>query len=380
MPQQTTDNTEQPPAQEAGGGNNTDHATDTLRFEKWLAELGERKGTDLHLTVGNVPMIRLNGKIEPISNEQVLTAEAMESIVSQLLTDDEAARLTSARQIVLSRTLKRVMRFRVHVFYSRGFLAVSLRHLPSEGLPFDQLALPQMVHEFVQAEQGIYLVAGPFDSGRTTTVKGIVGEMNRTQERYIVMLEEPIEYIIPSDKSIVAQREVGKDVASFSEGLAALHDEDVDVVVVSSFAGAEVVEQSLGLAASGRLVIAITDGRHVVGVLEDIRDSVPAPDRPRILNVLADNLLGITTQLLLPRVGGGRVLVAEVMRATNPIKSLIRENKLTLIPNVMQTSRQEGMITLDKSLVEAVKQGVVSLRDAKEHAVDNNQFNLLASH
>ncbi len=355
-------------------------ATDTLHFEKWINELGERKGTDLHLSVGNVPMIRVDGAVEPLLDEALLTVESMEAIVQSLLTENELKQLGHDRQIVVSRTLKKIMRFRIHVMYSRGFLAVSLRHLPDTQFTLETSGLPPMVKEFVTAENGLYIIGGPFDAGRTTAMRTIVSEINNTQKKYIVTLEEPVEYLIPSATSIVVQREIGTDVARFEDGLRALHDEDVDVVVLGALRGGEVLEEVIKLASTGRLVIAIADGSHAVGILESLRDSVPPENRQRVLNTLADVLLGMTTQVLLPRVGGGRVLIAEALRATNPITSLIKENKLALIPNVMQTSRQEGMITMDKALVEAIKQGVVTLQDAKEYAIDLNQFNMLAAH
>ena len=376
------------PQQEAGeqtlsGAENASarqSATDVLHFEKWIGKLGERKATDLHLTVGNVPMLRIDGDIVPLIEEEILTRERIERIVDYVLSERESALFREQKHVLASVTLKKVMRFRLHAFYSRGYPGISLRHLPAKTQQLPELGLPDIVSEFAAAREGLYVVAGPFDSGKTTTVKAIVSELNRTQSKYIVTLEQPIEYLIPSDKSMVVQREIGRDVGSFSEGLEAIRDEDVNVVVVSNMDDAVVVEKVLQLAGAGRLVIGIMDGRHVVGVLEQLRDLFSEPDRQRILRMLSDTLLGITVQLLLARVGGGRALVTEALRATRPIASLIRENKLGQIPNVMQTSGLEGMKTMDRALVDAVKAGSVSLREAQAHAVDIGQFNLLVSH
>jgi len=355
-------------------------ATDILHFEKWLATLGERKATDLHLIAGNVPMIRIDSNIVPLTEENILTVEMVQSIIEHLFSDAEQKQFIKCRNYLKSATLKKIMRFRVHAFYSRGFPGISLRHLPSESKTLAELGMPEIVKEFYSAEQGLYIVAGPFDSGRTTTVKSIISEINHTQSKYIVMLEHPIEYIIPSDKSVIVQREIGRDVESITKGIESIRDEDVDIVVVSSLDDAQTVDEVLQFVGTGRLVIAISEGRHSLGVMENIRDMFSEENRQRILHMLGDSLLGITVQQLLPRVGGGRELVTEVLRATHPIKSLIRENKLSQLPNVIQTSRLDGMRNMDQALAEAVKAGAIGLRDAQSHAVDLNQFNLLVSH
>jgi twitching motility protein PilT len=355
-------------------------ATNTLHFEKWLGELGARRATDLHMTVGNVPALRIDGKITPLANEGVITVESMQNIVETLLNDAEAALLTRERQLVISKTLKKVMRFRIHIFYSRGFLALSLRHLPNEPVPLKNLPHAELLQNITSASQGLYIVAGPFDSGKSTTIRSLVSEINKTQAKYIVTLEEPIEYLIPSNTSVVVQREIGRDVPSFVDGLASLSDEDVNVVMISAIHDGAVLEHATQLAGSGRLVIAAGRGRDVVMVLEELRDLCDQEDRARILHQLADTLLGISVQLLLPKVGGSRTLLTSNLIVTHPIASLIREGTFEQIPNVMQTSREAGMVTMDKALVEAVKQGSVALKDAQEHAIDINQFNVLVSH
>jgi twitching motility protein PilT len=376
MPQKTQEEQPQNNASKDKGAS----ATDILFFEKWLSQLGEKKATDIHLTVGNVPMLRIDGKITPLMDEEILTAERIETIVEHLLNEEELDQLSKNKQLIISRTLKKVMRFRIHFSYSRGFLVLSLRHLSSETRSLKELGVPEITSEVITSDQGLFIVSGSFDSGRTTTVKAQVSEINQTQEKYIVTLENPIEHIIPSDKSVVVQREVGLDVESFEEGLVAIKDEDVNIVVVGSIDTAPVLAHVLDLANTGRLVIAIMEGRHSVGVLEELRDMFDESSRAHILNLLGDTLLGITVQLLLPKVGGGRVMIAEVMRATHPVKSLIHENKFSQIPNIIQTSRSQGMIAMDKALEEAVKEGKITIEHAKEHAVDINQFNLLVSH
>lgn len=357
-----------------------DSPTDLIHFEKWLSILGERAATDLHLTVGNVPVLRVAGEIAPLLDEDILTDERIGRIVAHLLSEEELARLSREREIIVSRTLKKIMRFRIHVFYSRSALAVSLRYLPSNEADLAQLGLPPVVGELAAAAQGLLLITGPFDSGKTTTVKAILSAINRTQKRYIVTIEQPIEYLIPSDQSVIVQREVGLDVKDFASALGDLAEEDANVVVVGRIDNAAVASAALHLANSGRLVIGVCESRYAISLLEEWRDWWPEADRVRRLTLLADTLLGVVAQLLLPRLGGGRMVVAEILRATNPVKSLLRDNKLRQIANVMQTARSEGMISLDAALAAAVKSGQVDLQTAKDHAADPNQFNILISH
>jgi len=360
--------------------NTKQSATDMLYFEKWLSILGERKATDLHLSVGNVPMLRLDGNINPLIEEDVVTTERIQMIVEHLLSEQEKIILEKEKQIILSRTLKKVMRFRIHIFYARGFLCMSLRNLPNSFPSLEEFPNAQVLLNIISSTQGLFIISGPFDSGKTTTARSMISEINKTQEKYIATLELPIEYLIPSEKSVVVQRGIGIDVKSFSDGLDEMHDHDVDVVVVSAIESAEVLEKAILMANSGRLVIAIISAKHVVSVLETLRDLVPEEDRIRILHLLGDALLGISNQLLLQKVGGGRTLVVSSMVSTTPIKSLIYDGKFDQIPNIMQTSIEQGMITTDKALSVAVKKGEISLKDAQENAVDKNQFNILVSH
>ena len=250
-------------------------ATDILYFEKWISSLGEKKATDIHLTVGNVPILRIGDKMSPLMGEDIITAERLQSIVEHLLSKNELEKLTKNKQLVISRTLKKIMRFRIHISYSRGFLVLSLRQLSNEVKTFEELGLSQMIKNFTTAEQGLCIIGGPFDSGRTTTVRAIISEINKTQEKYIVTLEEPIEYIIPSDKSIVVQREIGKDIKDFETALEAIKDEDVDIVVVGSVKSAQVLESVIDIANTGRLVFATMDGRYATSILGEIKNFFP---------------------------------------------------------------------------------------------------------
>lgn len=357
-----------------------DSPTDILHFEKWLGVLGEREATDLHLTVGNAPLLRVDGQIVPLLEEEIMTPERMNSIMAHLFSEAELADFQAQKEIIASLTLKKIMRFRAHAFMSRGFPALSLRYVSASERTSAELGIADMVMALTEAGGGLLIITGPFDSGKTTTVKTLLAKINHNQTKYIITFEKPIEYLLPSDKSAIIQREVGRDVTDFASGLAALAEEDVNVVVVGAVPDAATAEQVLQLANSGRLVILVASSRQAIGALEQIRDLYAEADRSRALNLLGDALLGVVAQILLPKVGGGRVLVSEILLATNPVKSLIRDNKLAQIRNIMQTSREAGMVTMDKALADAAKSGQVALKDARDHAIDPTQFTILVSH
>lgn len=357
-----------------------DSPTDILHFEKWLGILGERHATDLHLIVGNAPLLRIDGQIAPLLDEEILTPERLSAIMAHLFSEAELKEFQAKKEIIASLTLKKIMRFRAHAFYSRSWPALSLRYVSNSDLSPAELGLPENVLALTGAGAGLLIVTGPFDSGKTTTVKALLAKINHSQTKYIITFERPIEYLLPSDKSAILQREVGRDTVDFASGLAAIAEEDVNVVAVGAVLDAPTAEQVLRLANSGRLVIMVAESRHAIGAIEQLRDLFLEADRGRILNLIADVLLGVVGQLLLPKVGGGRTLIAEVLLGINPVKSLIRDNKLAQIRNIMQTSREAGMVMMDKALADAVKAGQVSLQDAKEHALDPGQFMMLVSH
>lgn len=357
-----------------------DSPTDIIHFEKWLATVGERKASDLHLTVGSAPVLRIDGAIAPIDGEDIVTAERMQRIVERILDADEQAVLAKEKEVITSRTLKKTMRFRIHVFYGRGYLAASLRHLPGAEPAAGDLGLPEAVAAMGREAAGLLLITGPFDSGKTATVRALLAEINHRQARYIITLERPIEYLLSADKGVVVQRQIGRDVPDFAAGLAALQNEDVNVAAVSDLPDAAAALEALKLATSGRLVLAVLGGRAAASALETLRDLFPPKDQERVLNLLADGLLGVASQLLLPKIAGGRALITEVLLATAPVKALIREGKLRQIPQIMQTSREQGMVTMDRALADAVKSGIIALQTARERAIDPNQFNLMVSH
>lgn len=348
-----------------------------LVFQNILGLVAERKASDLHLTAGSPPVMRIDTKLVPVSESPVVTADFIESVAADLLSDEQREGLERDREIVVAHQLNKLSRFRVDFFYQKGTLAATLRYFGGEVKSLRELGFPATVESFAKLSRGLVVVSGPFGSGRTTTLAAFVQMINRTRSEYILTIEQPIEYVFANDKSIVEQREVGRDTPSFGQALASVTDEDVNVVVTSELGGADVIRQALAIAESGRLVFAALDADSAVKVIEKLVVSFPPDEQPQIRLLLAAQLVGVICQRLLPRIGGGQVSAAEILLATPPIRAVIREGAFNQIYNIVQTSREEGMQTLDRSLVELVQGGVVSLPDALQHAFDKNSVRQL---
>lgn len=345
-------------------------AADQLTLQRILGTVAERNASDLHLTVGSPPVMRIDTKLIPMAEEPVVSSQFIERVVDLILTEEQKAELAAKREVVIAYDFTRNTRFRVDVFYQKGLLAATLRFIGGTVKPLKELGLPPIVEAFTKLVQGIVIVSGPFGSGRTTTLAALVNAINRTRAEYILTIEKPIEYVFVNDKSIVEQREVGRDTPSFEQALASVTDEDVNVVVASEIGSADVVRSILTVAESGRLVLATIGTDSVLRTLEKLVKFFPESEQEQVRLQLASNLQGIICQRLLPQVGGGQVAAAEILVATPPVRAVIKDGMFHQTTNIIQTSREEGMISLDRSLVELIKRGSVGLQDALRYASD----------
>lgn len=352
--------------------------SESIVLQRILTTAAEYRASDLHLTVGNPPIVRVDGKLVVLEQEQVITPEFMDVVIEMFLTGEQRKILDQNREIVVAFTLENRIRFKVSMFYQRGFLAASLRLISNEIKSLAELGLPPVVQGFSQLTKGLVLITGPFGSGRTATMAALVNEINKTRNAYLVTIEKPIEHLFVNDKSFIEQREVGRDTKSFEQALETASREDVDVIVVSEMEDPAVIQAVLNAAESSRLVISTMNTDSVMKAVETIINSAPPEYEVKVRAQLAGTLQGIVSQRLLPRVGGGRILVAEVMVPTAPIRAVIRDGALYQLQNILQTSREEGTISLDRSLAELVKTGEILMDDALAYAVDRNNFKMLS--
>jgi len=345
-----------------------------LIIDRILSTMAEQKASDLHLSVGSAPVIRLHDKLITLENEEIIAKDFIEEFVNDLLDEDQKKTLAAKKEVVLAYQFQKRARFRVNIFYQKGVLAAYFRLIGDQIIPLQKLGLPMTVQQLTQLPKGLIIVSGSFGSGKTTTSASMIDYINQTQSSYILTIEQPIEYIFQNKKSIIEQREVGRDTISFEQALSTITQEDVDLLFISELTSKKIIKEILNIAASGRLVIANMEADTIIKTLELILYSFPTNEQQQIREELAITLGGIICQRLVPKIGGNQVAVAEILTSTPPIQSLIKEGSLYQISNIIQTSREEGMVSLDWSLAELVKANQIQLEDALNNANDPQQL------
>jgi twitching motility protein PilT len=348
--------------------------SDTLLINNILNIASERKATDVHLVAGNNPVIRVDGRLLTLTEEVVLTPTSLNNIAETVLSKADIERLNQEREISTIYSWINRARFRIKVFYQKGYIAISMRLVPAYIRSPKDLGIPLAITQLLNRDKGLIFITGPFGSGRTTTAASLIETINQNKGLHIQTLEQPIEYLFSNNQSVIEQREVGKDVPDFSQGIKDVMDEDVDVVYVSLLHEFDLEERILELAESGKLVIVVMDADSVISAIERFLSDLSSEKRDWARNLLADVLIGGTAQRLLPRIGGGFALVSEVLTSTPAVRSSIKENKLHQLSSIMQTSKDEGMIDLDKALLSLVRSGEVSPEDAMSQALDPDIF------
>jgi twitching motility protein PilT len=262
------------------------------------------------------------------------------------------------------------------MFYQKGQLSFCARLIPNKVRSLKELGIPEDVYEFADAHQGLFLVVGPNGHGKTTTIASLIDYINQRQERHIVTIEDPVEYIFKSQRSLVEQREVYEDAVDFPSALKASFREDVDVVFVGEMRDLETISTAITAAETGHLIFGTLHTNDAVQTIDRIIDVFPAHQQNQIRYQLSSVLVGVVSQRLLPKIGGGRIPAIEIMKCNNAIANLIRQNQTHQIGVVMETSLDEGMISINRSLATLVSEGSVSLEDAEGFATDTSAFKM----
>lgn len=348
--------------------------SDTLIINNILNSAAERKATDVHLVAGNSPVVRVDGRLVTLTDQPILTPDILNSLAESFLSAEDRETLSQEREIVTTYNWANRSRYRAKIFYQKGYLAISLRLISPVIRPPKDLGVPPAIVQLLNREKGLIIITGTFGSGRTSTAASLIETLNQNKGMHIQTLERPIEYLFSNNQSIVEQRQIGKDVISFTEGLKDLLDEDVEVILVDGLHEKGSEELILELAESGKLIIMIMDADSVISALERFINNISEEKREWGKELLANVLLGILAQKLLPRVGGGVSMVSEVLTSTPAVRSSIKDNNLHQLYSIMQTSKDEGMTSFDKSLMELVRIGEISSEDAKENSMDNQAF------
>lgn len=324
--------------------------------------------SDLHLIAGYPPMLRIDGKLTPMADTTPLSPADIEQLVYQIVEGERKDLLVTNKEIDFSFATQGG-RLRANVYFQRGSIAADFRLIPNAIRSIDELGLPGICHEFAKLRQGFVLVTGPTGHGKSTTLAAMIQQINETRAYHIVTIEDPIEYVYPRALSIVSQREMHEDSHSWNVALRSVLREDPDVVLIGEMRDFETIAAAITIAETGHLVFATLHTNSAAQTIDRIVDVFPENQQQQVRLQVASVLEGVLSLRLVPSVGGGRTVVAEIMTATPAIRSTIRDGKTYLIDNVIQTSAELGMMTLETALANAVKAGKISVETAITYAV-----------
>jgi twitching motility protein PilT len=346
----------------AGGGLNS--------MEKLLKQAVERNASDLHINVGYPVTIRIDGELQSLG-EQIISAKDAESLIYSILSDERKELLEVDKELDFAYSFEGGdnERFRINAYYSKGNLSAAFRLIPQYIKTIEELQLPQLYHQFAQLKQGLILVTGPTGHGKSTTIAAILEDVNKTRFCHIVTIEDPIEYVFQGKKALIDQREMNSDTHSWTVALKSALRQDPDVILVGEMRDYETIAAAITLAETGHLVFATLHTNSAAQTIDRIIDVFPENQQAQVKAQLANILEAVVAQRLIPLDSGGRRAVSEIMLGVPSIKNLIREGKTHQIDNVIRTSTDIGMVSLESSLVKLVREGVISIEKAQEYAV-----------
>lgn len=345
-----------------------------LRIELLLEDVIRKRASDLHIQVGLPPMLRIDGSLNPIPGFEALTEEQVENLVFAILDQDQQQILMKDKEFDFSFAFGDLGRFRVNAFHERGNLAAALRLIPNEIKTIAELGMPQVVNNFANYPRGLVLVTGPTGSGKSTTLAALIDAINSGKSHHIITIEDPIEFTHKSKKSVIVQREVHYDTYSFSAALRSSLRQDPDVVLIGEMRDLETISAAITIAETGHLVFATLHTNSAAQSIDRMIDVFPPHQQPQVRAQLANILMAICSQRLVPSIGGGRSVAAEILVATPAVRNIIREGKTHQLDAVIQTGADMGMQSMDKTLVGLVQAGTVTYEEARNFAVDIGEF------
>jgi twitching motility protein PilT len=342
---------------------------------KDMLQLGVEKGTsDLHLVAGIPPYFRIDGKLMPIPNESVLTSEDTIKFAKEVLNTEQYERFAVNKEIDFSFAFSNKARFRVNAYTQRNTFALSFRLIPLEIPSIESLGLPRMLHNFTGLKQGLVLVTGPTGHGKSTSIAAVLEEINQQRNEHIITIEDPIEFIFKPVQSIFSQREMGTDSHSWQIALRSVLREDPDVVLVGEMRDYETIAAALTVAETGHLVFATLHTNSAAQTIDRIVDVFPEEQQSQVRLQLSNVVEAVFSMRLIPAIEGRRVVAYEIMLGTSAIKNAIREGKTHQIDNIIQTSTELGMNTLEMSLAQLVKANKITVEVAQSYSLRPEQL------
>ena len=320
-------------------------------------------GSDLHISAGRLPSIRVSSQLITLVNQKPLTQEDMLGILGVMLDKPKLDRFTSTDEIDFSYNHTTGERLRGNAFYHKGAIGIALRLIPKvRTMP--ELKLPEILKEFAKKKQGFFLVVGPVGQGKSTTLSAMVDYINTERAEHIMTIEDPIEYIFEEKKSIIDQREVGIDTKDFPTGLRSIFREDVNVIMIGEMRSPETIATAVTAAETGHLVLSTLHTNNAAQTIDRIIDSFPGDQQDQIRSQLAESLLGIFSQRLIPRITGGLIPAFELLINNNAVANLIREKRTHEIDVVIETGSEQGMVDMNRSLLDLVRAGEITMESA----------------
>lgn len=347
------------------------------KIEVLLEEVVKRKASDLHLQVGLPPMLRIDGELASVQGAAKLDEKAVETLVFALLEEDQKQILLRDKEFDFSFAFGDLGRFRVNAFHERGNLAAAMRLITNEIRSIEDLGLPPILNNFTAYPRGLVLITGPTGSGKSTTLAALVNKINNERSAHIITVEDPIEYTHESRRSVIVQREVHYDTYSFSTALRSALREDPDIVLIGEMRDLETIAAAITIAETGHLVFATLHTNSASQSIDRMVDVFPPHQQPQIRAQLGNILMAICSQRLIPALGGGRVVAAEVLLATPAVRNIIREGKNYQLEAVIQTGADHGMQSMDRVLIGLVHSGTISYDEARNYAVDPQELDRL---
>jgi twitching motility protein PilT len=325
-------------------------------------------GSDLHLSVGNHPTIRVTGSLVPLVRKPILADADVLAFAEVLLRPQFLERLKTREEVDFSYENPAKVRFRGNAFYQKGHPSIVLRLIPNVVLSFEELNLPPILETFTERPQGFFLCVGPVGQGKSTTLASMVNRINQKRADHIVTIEDPIEYVYTSQKAMIDQREVGIDTESFESALHSVFRQDVDVILIGEMRSPETISTAVTAAETGHLVYATLHTNDAVQTINRIIDSFPGDKQDQIRAQLASSLIAIFSQRLVPRIAGGLVPAYELLINNNAVANLIREKRAHEVYSVIETGLEQGMIDMNRSLAQLVQRGEITVENAFMHS------------
>jgi len=344
-----------------------------MDYSSKLRELLEatltQRASDLHISVGHPPTLRIAGRLIPLVRRKKILPEDSQGLAFELMTEVQKQRFLKEKEIDFSYNFENRARFRVNVFFQRENVSCVLRFIPTKIRNIEELNLPPILHDFTRKPQGFLLITGPSSQGKSTTLAALIDEINHIRADHIITIEDPIEYIFEDERSIIDQREVYRDTLSFAKALKSTFREDPDVIMVGEMRDPETIAIAITAAETGHLVFATLHTNTAAQTIHRIVDSFPAAQQGQIRAQLSGSLLGVISQRLIPRIKGGLIPACEIMINTPAVANLIRENKIHEIPLIIETSAEIGMISLNRYLANLVRAKEVDLETAQNYSL-----------